>query len=188
MRFPRKIKSIDRDEWKRIKEKEVLIKEVVIGNTKHFNKVECYVSLIKIKRVESRLEKKMSEDTTVVVVDNNWTILEIFPKHKNFCISVHFDDKCNVIQWYFDIVDYVKKSKSGKIYMSDLYLDLIGLPNHKYFIDDQDELEFAKDQRKITFKQYLIARKTLTKEVIPLFKYNFEGLLEITNEALELFN
>lgn len=189
-----KLKELCRNEWKRITKKEVYMKHTKIGNTKHFRNVECHVVLINVLEVVSPLivEKKVDKKTEnfkkerIIVLDSGYKLIEILPKGRNYCITANINEKNQIVQWYFDILDSTM-IKKGVPYFYDLYLDLIIYPDGNTYTKDKEELKEALRDKSITLKQFLKAKNTLYEEILPFFKKNIEGLNAITIEALGLF-
>ena len=82
--------------------------------------------------------------------------LQQFPSDKNHSMTVIFDAKGDVVQWYVDIC-HCNGSDEDKPWMDDLYLDLVLLPSGEIIELDADELEEALSQGIIDQSQYDLA-------------------------------
>ena len=68
----------------------------------------------------------------------------------------YFDDKDNIIEWYFDISRSLG-IEDGVPYQDDLYLDVVVVPDGRIHILDEDELEEAYNKREISKDEYDMA-------------------------------
>ena len=91
-----------------------------------------------------------------------------------------YDDKDNLIEWYFDIAKEVGV-ENGIPYEDDLYLDLIIKPNGTLIILDEDELKEAFNNGIITKKDIDLVYNTLSK-LQSKYADNINYLVELTRE------
>jgi predicted RNA-binding protein associated with RNAse of E/G family len=147
-----------------------------------FKGYACYLKLENIEKpliVEKDSEK-------VCIKDNNYEWIEVYPKDGKYAITIMFDDKGNLIEWYFDISKEIGV-ENGIPYEDDLYLDLVIGPNCETWVLDEDDLMNAKDSGDISQDDVDLAYKTLSllKE-----KYvnNFDELNKLTDYLLEKFD
>lgn len=117
------------------------------------NEFKGNISLLKINKV--RKEWKVDvESRCVLAKDYMW--LRIYPDGENYCITAIFDDKDNIIEWYFDISRSLG-IEDGVPYQDDLYLDVVVVPDGRIHILDEDELEEAYNKREISQDEYDMA-------------------------------
>lgn len=140
----------DRPNWKRIEKKEFKLTYV---ENKDF---KGYLSAIFIQKVKAPLIIETAGKKRILA-DENFIWMQIFPNNSNYAITTMFNEKEEVVQWYFDICDGNKVSPTGMPYYDDLYLDVVLLPSGETILLDEDELIEALDNRKITKEQFDLA-------------------------------
>ena len=96
-----------------------------------------------------------------------------------------YDDKNNLIEWYFDIAKELG-IKNGIPYEDDLYLDLVIKPDGTYEVLDENELKDALDKDLITKDDYDKAFLTVNK-LINMYQNDLDSLLELTNKIKSEF-
>ena len=102
--------------------------------------------------------------TGKTLIDNNYYLLELVPKNKNYSMRVFFNEKKELLQYYFDISLGNGLDEKSKIpYYDDAYNDII-ITDDEIELADEDELESAYKNNKISKKDYELVRKT-TKEL-----------------------
>ena len=138
-----------------------------------------YVCLAKIKDVDEPWIIH-DDDFTGCILDENYEWLEIYPDNEKYAITVAFDDKHNLIEWYFDAI---KSSgvENGIPYIDDLYLDLVIRINGNHIVLDVDELEEALNKKDITKEDFELAHRTV-KELKEKYLNNLDELIELTNK------
>ncbi|UXR78689.1 MULTISPECIES: DUF402 domain-containing protein [unclassified Staphylococcus] len=141
-----KVKYIDKRHWRRLLDRDYI--EVKVNN----NKFKGIIGLITINKVREPLEvtvigKKM------VVADEQYQWLQIVPEKKRYSLTVMFNEDGQPLQYYFDI-NLKNITQKGKVRTVDLYLDVLVLPDGRYELVDQEDLERALRAKKITRKQY----------------------------------
>ncbi|WP_180809850.1 DUF402 domain-containing protein [Staphylococcus sp. 17KM0847] len=141
-----KVKYIDKRHWRRLLDRDYI--EVKVNN----NKFKGIIGLITINKVREPLEvtvvgKKM------IVADDKYQWLQIVPEKKRYSVTVMFNDRGEPLQYYFD-VNLKNITQKGKARTLDLYLDVLVLPDGRYELVDQDDLERALQTNQITRKQY----------------------------------
>ena len=141
-----------------------------------------YVCLVKIKNVEKPW--LISDDGfNACILDENYEWLEIYPDNEKYAITVMYDDKQNIVEWYFDMI------KSSGIenevpYIDDLYLDLVIGSKGEMIVLDENELKEALNRNEITAEEFEMAYMTLEK-LKNKYVENQGELIELTNK---LFN
>ena len=97
-----------------------------------------------------------------------------------------YDNKKNLIEWYFDMVK-LNGIENGIPYIDDLYLDLVIRRNGKQIILDEDELEEALNEKDITKDDFDMAYRTM-REIQNKYGDNLDDLIELTNKLYNKFN
>lgn len=121
----------------------------------------------------------------ICIRDNGYEWFKVYPDNSNYAITIIFDNKSNLIEWYFDIAKEVGLDNNIP-YEDDLYLDMIIMPNGEKIILDEDELLEALDKGEIMQFDVDLAYKTLNKLEI-MYANNLNYLIELTNKFCELF-
>ena len=136
-----------------------------------------YICLVKLKSIK---EPWIVEDEDFIgcILDENYEWLEIYPDNKKYAITVIFDDRKNLIEWYFDMIK-TRGIKNGIPYIDDLYLDLVIRNNGNQRILDEDELEDALKKSDITKEDFDMAYRTM-KEIQEKYGNNLEQLNKLT--------
>lgn len=140
------------------------------------------VSLLSIKKV--RKEWYVDEENRCILA-NNYKWLEIYPDEKNYCLTVMYDEKEKIVEWYFDIARGVGE-ENGVPYEDDLYLDVVLVPDGRIHLLDEDELDDAYKKREINQKEFDMAYR-VANEIIEKYqeKDNIEKLKDFSNKYLE---
>jgi len=153
------------------------------GINKYYQKVidkdyfKGYICLVKVQNVEKPYIVN-NEGFDYCILDQNYEWLEIYPDNENYAITVMYDDKKNLIQWYFDMI---KKSglENGIPYIEDLYLDLVIKSNGNQIVLDEIELKEVLDKKEITKEEYDMAYSTMS-EIKEKYGNNLSELIELT--------
>lgn len=141
-----KVKYIDKRHWRRLIDRDYI--EVKVNN----NKFKGIIGLITMNKVKEPLEVTVV-GKQMVVANDHFQWLQILPEKKRYSITVMFNDKGEPLQYYFDI-NLKNITQKGRARTVDLCLDVLVLPNGKYELVDQDDLERALKSKQITRKQY----------------------------------
>ena len=96
----------------------------------------------------------------ICIRDNNYKWYGVYPDNGKYAITIMFNDKDNLIQYYFDISKEVGV-ENGMPYEDDLYLDLVITSDNKELVLDEDELLTAKEEGLITEEDVEEAYETL---------------------------
>lgn len=149
-----KRKYADRLDWHRVLDRNFVCKYF------RDNEFEGSATLITIHQVKEPLTTVINGEE-VLIVDDGYYWMQHFPLMSNYCVTTMFNNKKEIIQWYFDISKQNGISDQGIPFWDDLYLDVIVLPNGKYLIKDIDELEDALNTNVIEQADYLLAKNTM---------------------------
>lgn len=137
-----------------------------------------YISNIKIQNVEKPLIVN-NGISKVCIKDNGFEWFEVYPDNANYAITIMYDDKNNLIEWYFDIAKKIGV-ENGVPYEDDLYLDVVVLPNRQSIILDEKELIEAFNMGYIQQSDVDLAYSIL-KLVEEKYVKKFEDLISFTN-------
>lgn len=143
-----------------------------------------YVAFVKIKDVQNPLIVNDGEKD-VCIKDNDYEWFEVYPDNEHYVITIMFDDKNNLIEWYFDISKEVG-IEDGIPYEDDLYLDMVLAPDGRVFILDEDELQDALNKKEILQSDVDLAYNTLNV-LKNRYTNNLSELKELTNRISEIF-
>lgn len=140
----------DRPNWKRIIKKRFKLTYI---EEKEF---KGHLSIIYIDKVSEPLVLGVAGEN-LCLVNDDFIWIQQFPKDYNYALTTMFNEKHEVVQWYFDICDGNKINSLGIPYYDDLYLDVVLLPTGEILLLDEDELEQALKDDDITKSQYELA-------------------------------
>ena len=143
-----------------------------------------YVAFVKIKDVQNPLIVNDGEKD-VCIKDNDYEWFEVYPDNEHYVITIMFDDKNNLIEWYFDISKEVG-IEDGIPYEDDLYLDMVLAPDGRVFILDEDELQDALNKKEILQSDVDLAYNTLNV-LKNRYTNNLGELKELTNRISDIF-
>lgn len=143
-----------------------------------------YVCLVKIKNVDKPWIIH-DDDYTGCILDENYEWLEIYPDNEKYAITVMYDDKKNLVEWYFDMTKE-NGIENNIPYIDDLYLDLVIRSNGNYIVLDEDELKEALDTHDITNDDYNMAYDTLEK-LKSEYVNDVDKLKDLTNKLYSKF-
>lgn len=121
----------------------------------------------------------------ICIKDNGYEWIGVYPTDGKYAITIMYDDKSNLIEWYFDIAKEVGL-ENGIPYEDDLYLDMIITPNGEKIILDEAELLAAKEYGEISLEDFCDAYHTL-KELENKYVDNFPELIGLTNYLVNRF-
>lgn len=147
-----------------------------------FSGIICYV---KYTNVENPLIVN-NGISDICIFDNGYEWLELYPTDGNYALTIMFDNKKNIIEWYFDVSKRIGV-ENGIPFEDDLYLDYVITPDKKELVLDEDELLYAVESGDITDNDKLLAYNIVEKLKEKYFN-NFENLLKLTTESYNLFN
>ena len=143
-----------------------------------------YVCNLKFKDISNPLIIK-NEVREFCIKDNDYEWFEVYPDNANYAITIMFDDKLNLIEWYFDIAKEVG-IENNIPYEDDLYLDMIIMPNGQKLVLDEEELIDALNKGEILQSDVDLAYQTL-KQLEFQYVNNFDYLVKLTNKFCEIF-
>lgn len=149
-----KMKYLDKRGWRR------LLDSTYDETLARFHGEEFLVGLIDMKKIRSPLVVPVV-DKSVKVVDKDYKWLQILPRERRYSLTVMYDDKWQVLQYYFD-VNMEHYLEPGNARRKDIYLDVLALPDGQYELVDEKDIQRALKNNKITEKDkdeaYAVAR------------------------------
>ena len=100
-----------------------------------------------------------------VLMDTGFYMLELIPLKENYSMRVYFNEKKEILQYYFDVSLENGLDEETKIpYYDDLYND-VTYACGKIDVLDEDELEDALNKKLISKKEYDLANE-VTKKLV----------------------
>ena len=139
-----------------------------------FKGVVCFVKLqnvAKPKYIENGKEK-------LCIIDNGYSLIEAYPDNGKYALTIMFDNRGKLIEWYFDIAKSVG-IENGIPFEDDLYLDMAIMPDGKKIILDEDELLAARIEGIISQEDMDSAYNTLW-ELEKKYASCLENLIRLT--------
>ena len=124
-------------------------------NTFH-EQFDGYASAIFVEKVREKLICKL-DNREFCLVDDGYSWIQRLPIEKNWSITIMFDNKDNIIQWYFDITKLNSIDERGQPFYDDLYLDVVVFPSGEIVLFDEDELKAAFEAGDIDKKDFDLA-------------------------------
>lgn len=105
---------------------------------------------------------------------------------KNWSVTTMFDDRDNIIQWYFDITKQNSIDENGQPFYDDLYLDIVVFPSGEVVLFDEDELKEALESGDITQSDFNLAYSEVNKIMDGMAK-DITYLTNMSYDDLEFF-
>lgn len=174
-----KIKEASRKDWYRVDKSYTKLAKTT------FEGIDYYVAGTYFEKINQRKVIKV-EDRDVCILDNGYIWITIIPIGKNYAITMNFDDKGNILQWYFDITLENYLDERGMPHYKDLYIDVTYDISGKIETLDEDELKDALDIQDITQEEYdfAIREADYIKSILPDSR---DVLLKVANRWIKLF-
>lgn len=167
-----KIKTIARKKWKRVRKRESFFKNIKTAG------FEGEIGLIHFLEVDLPLRKKY-KDNKYTLVASGYYWLQMAPKNKNYWITAMFDDKKEIVQFYFDVTKQNVIKNRGRSYFYDLFLDVVVLSDGESYLLDEDELQEALKYGEITQNEYDMAY-TVAKSILDYVNEHFDELVKFS--------
>ena len=163
------IKYLSRKKWSRILEKKYVHESV---EDTCFQGEIALIHLVKV--TEPRSSTLGGKEITWI--DNDYYWLELAPINQNYWLTVMFNEKENIQQYYFDITDKNIMDDEDP-YFYDLYLDIV-VSNKQIYVLDEDELENAYKENKISKEQ--VEKAIHTKDaLVDYLENHYEDLEKV---------
>ena len=158
-----KTKYLDRRGWSRILSRRDTFCE---WKTESMSGI---AGLIRMDSVTAPLSKTVN-GTQIRIVDAGYSWMQIGAETKNWWLTVMFDEREEIVQYYFDItLDNIICGRDS--YFRDLFLDVAALPEREIELLDLNELEEAFAEGNISRKEYDLALKTADRLMRELPQY-----------------
>ena len=161
----------------------ILCKRFKMINSKD-NYFKGKITLIQLEKVKEKFIAKRPTGEFEVIIDNDYKILTFFPENEPYCFSAMYNNKCKLLQWYFDILREECKYDVEIPYGEDMYLDVVVLPNGKYYILDENELKDAFDKKMITENEFKNTHASKNK-IEKMLNMKFDKLKEFTEKSFK---
>ncbi|GKU25347.1 hypothetical protein [Clostridium folliculivorans] len=119
-------------------------------NTEEFN---GYVHLAAIHKVSEAVFRSV-DDKRIKIMDNEFKWLQITPLNANYNLITILDDKDEILQWEFQIIDNNEVDGKISLMFEDLILSLLVLPDGFKKIIGEKEINKALYNNDINLCQY----------------------------------
>lgn len=147
-----KVKTLSRSEWQRILEREQAFLPLESGN------IKGYAGLLVMKRVAAPLAVPVLGES-LTIADDGFSWLQIAPAEENWWLTVMYNRDGEAVQYYFDVS--LKNEIDGEnSWFTDLYLDVVLLPDGRLALLDEDELDAALAEGTIASSEHALAVRT----------------------------
>lgn len=121
----------------------------------YFNLEDCHISVKKIIDIK----EPFILSNGLCVIDNNYYIMEVIPKNENYAMRVFFNNKKEILEYYFDVsLENGMDKETGIPYYDDLFIDVTKTKD-KVEVLDEDELKEALDNNEISITDFELANK-----------------------------
>ena len=121
----------------------------------YFNLEDCYISVKKIIDIK----EPFILSNGLCIINNNYYIMEVIPKNENYAMRVFFNNKKEILEYYFDVsLENGVDKEAGIPYYDDLFIDVTKTKD-KVEVLDEDELEEALDNNEISITDFELANK-----------------------------
>ena len=157
---------------------DILKKEIIIKEVKE-DYFEGYISYLHIIKARN---KWYFDEEQRCVLDDGYVWFNIYPIGKNYCINAMMDSNLNVKEWYFDVSKNIGIDE-GVPYEDDLYLDVVIIPDGRIHVLDEDEIQLAFKNEKITKEEYDLAYQ-VKDYILEEYGNNIDKLMDLTNNLL----
>jgi predicted RNA-binding protein associated with RNAse of E/G family len=119
-------------------------------NTEEFN---GYVHLASIHKVSEAIFRSV-DDKIIKIMDNEYKWLQITPLNANYNLITILDDKDEILQWEFHIIDNNEVDGKIGLMFEDLILSLLVLPNGMKNVLGEEEIKKALYNNDINLCQF----------------------------------
>ena len=137
------------------------------------------IALIKFNKM---YKPYMVEKINLCMANDNYKWLEFYDYNKRYRLTAMYNDKNEIIEWYFDIARKIG-NENGLPYEDDLYLDVVVTPNGDIILLDEEELRDALVKMEVTKKEY---DKAYQEARILIEKLERDSLKEFTDKYLKI--
>ncbi len=163
--------------WPRIISKRYISKTIKIGDNKGVVSLNIWDKVKEVLIVNnSKYDLK--------ILDNGYRWVQIALEGKHFWLTAMYDNNGDYIELYFDIIREPHFDDIDNPYCYDLFSDIVVTKNKDIYILDEDELEMALGEGKITKNEYDMVKKT-TKELYEYLTDNKDYVIELCHKYLK---
>lgn len=141
------------------------------------------IALIKFNKMN---KPYMVENINLCMANDNYKWLEFYDYSKKYRLTAMYNDKNEIVEWYFDIARKIGK-ENGLPYEDDLYLDVVVTSSGETILLDEDELKSAYDRVEVTKKDYDMAYNE-ANQLMEKLKSNKDKLEQFTNNYLKIMS
>jgi len=146
------VKTLGRADWTRITRRKDAFARI---DRPEFSG-EAY--LIRVDELTAPLRKTYDDGSSVTIVDEGYRWLQLAPESGRWWLTVMFDSSLSVVQYYFDITAGSNLLGGADSFFTDLFLDVVMMPDGRIIVLDEDELEQALEEHIIDRTTYDIAK------------------------------
>lgn len=140
------------------------------------------IALIKFNKMN---KPYVVENINLCIANDNYKWLEFYDYSKKYRLTAMYNDKNEIVEWYFDIARKIGK-ENGLPYEDDLYLDVVVTSSGEIILLDEDELKSAYDRLEVNQDDYDIAYKE-AYDLMKKLKGNKDRLKQFTDKYLDEF-
>lgn len=97
-----------------------------------------------------------------VIADAGFVWLQHFPDGGRYAVTTVFDAAGEAVHWYVDVAGEVGVTDEGVPYWTDLYLDVIALPDGRADVVDEDDVRDGLAAGDISEAEAALARAVAT--------------------------
>ena len=130
------------------------------------------------------ISKPFILDKGLCIQDIEYKWLEFYDYSSKERLTAIYDDKNEIVEWYFDIAKEIGK-ENGIPYEDDMYLDVVLTPKGDLILLDEDELKEALDNKYITKEDFDQAYETANR-IISNNKGKHKELKSFTDKYLNM--
>ena len=120
----------------------------------------------------------------LTLADAGYLWVQLLLDGKNWALTIMYNERREVLQFYFDITLQNAVSEDGRPCFDDLYLDVVFFPDGSRLLLDEDELDGALQQGEISEEQAAMAQQ---QAQAILQKGGIEGLIKLSHSLLKQF-
>lgn len=171
-------KFVDKSSWIRVSK--FKNKTIKIEN-EEFN---GYIYGIFVEKANKKFEVSYN-DEEFLILDDGYTWIHFIPLNEHYTVTIMFDDKKDIVQWYIDITNMNGIDSDGRIFYDDLYLDIVITKQRRVLLINEDRINHALDNFVITSEQYKNAYKQ-ARDIMD--KITGEGIKKIEVRSRKILN
>ena len=171
------VKTLDRSDWTRITKRKDAFSRI---DRPEFSG-EAY--LIRIDELTAPLRKTYDDGSSVTIVDEGYHWLQLAPETGRWWLTVMFAPDLSVVQYYFDITAGSNLLGAADSFFTDLFLDVVMMPDGRIIVLDEDELEQALEEHIIDRVTYNTAKRD-AEALIYALDGNAPALEKLCREVL----